>query len=208
MFTIYINDLEQNIKSHILKFADDSKLWGAADNSLDRALIQKDLDTLGEWSNKNQMPFNINKCKIMHIGKNNIKWNYTLLNHKITSTSEEKDLGVYISENFKPSLNCSIASKSASKITGMIKRNISDRSAEAMMILYKTLVRPIIDYCIPAWRPYLQKDIVVLKSIQKRFAKLVDGGKTKNYNKTVVLNLFEKRAEISKFNTRKGKTYH
>ena len=46
LFTIYINDLEQNIKSPILKFADDSKLWGAAENSLDRALIQKDLDTL------------------------------------------------------------------------------------------------------------------------------------------------------------------
>ena len=64
----------------------------------------------------------------------------------------------------------------------MIKRNISDRSAEGMMILYKTLVRPIIDYCIPAWRPYLQKDITLLERIQKRFTKLIDGCKTKNYS--------------------------
>ena len=64
----------------------------------------------------------------------------------------------------------------------MIKINISDRSSEALMMLYKTLVRPIIDYCIPAWRPYLQKDIDVLERIQKRFTKLVDGCKTKSYN--------------------------
>ena len=50
------------------------------------------------------------------------------------------------------------------------------------MILYKTLVRPIIDYCIPAWRPYLQKDITLLERIQKRFTKLIDGCKTKNYS--------------------------
>ena len=182
LFTIYINDLEQNVGNNILKFADDSKLWGAAETTLDRENMQNDLDTLGQWSNINQMPFNINKCKVMHIGRKNLKWDYKLNNQVIASTSEEKDLGVYIAENFKPSLNCSKASKAANKIIGLIKRNISDRSAEGMMILYKTLVRPIIDYCIPAWRPYLQKDITLLERIQKRFTKLIDGCKTKNYS--------------------------
>ena len=50
-----------------------------------------------------------------------------------------------------------------------------------MMILYKTLVRPTLDYCIAAWKPHLRKDIDKLEKVQKRFTKLIDGCKGKNY---------------------------
>ena len=46
-------------------------------------------------------------------------------------------------------------------------RKVANKSMERMLILYKTLVRPILDYCIPVWRPYLRKDINKLKRIQK-----------------------------------------
>jgi len=94
LFTIFINDFEDNVTNKILKFADDSKLWGAVETVQDRTGIQKDLDTLGEWSVINQMPFNVSKCKVMHIGKKNVKADYSLMGQVITKTSEEKDLGV------------------------------------------------------------------------------------------------------------------
>ena len=50
-----------------------------------------------------------------------------------------------------------------------------------MLILYKTLVRLTLDYCIPVWRPYLRKDINQLERIQKRFTKMIAGCKKKNY---------------------------
>ena len=53
----------------------------------------------------------------------------------------------------------------------MIRRNITNRSSEGMLILYKTLVRPILDYCIPVWRPHAKKDIFKLEKVQKRFTK-------------------------------------
>jgi len=70
------------------------------------------------------------------------------MGQKIPETSEKKDLAVYFTENFKTDINCEKASKAAIKIMGMIRRNISNRSSEGMLILYKTLVRPILDYCI------------------------------------------------------------
>ena len=52
------------------------------------------------------------------------------MDQKIPLASEEKDLGVFFSDTFKPSLICSKTSKSANKIVGMVRRNISNRSSE------------------------------------------------------------------------------
>jgi len=164
LFTIFINDFEDNVTNKILKFADDSKLWGVVETVQDRIGIQKDLDTLGEWSVTNQMPFNVSKCKVMHIGKKNVKADYSLMGQVITTTTEEKDLGVVFSDTFKLGYNCNKVSKTSNKIIGLIRRNISIRSAKCMLMLYKTLIRPILpilDYCIPVWRRHARKDIWV-----------------------------------------------
>src|SRR6266516_2239392 len=63
----------------------------------------------------------------------------------------------------------------------MISRNISSRNSEGMLILYKTLVRSILDYCIPVWRPNAIKDIMILEKVQKRFTEMIDGYKGKSY---------------------------
>ena len=56
LFLIYINDLDSNPVGSILKFADDTKLFGKANNDYDRQTIQRDLDSLLEWFDKWQMP--------------------------------------------------------------------------------------------------------------------------------------------------------
>ena len=52
----------------------------------------------------------------------------------------------------------------------MIKRNIKCKNAAIIMRLYKSLVRPRLEYCIQAWSPYHKKDILkeVLERVQKR----------------------------------------
>jgi len=150
---------------------------------LDAEAMQQDLDRLGEWAHNNRMPFNVKKCKVLHIGKTNPHTVYTLMDKNITEIDEEKDLGVFFNSAFKPTLNCNRVSKSANKTIGLIKRCIINRSAEGMMTLYKTLVRPKLDYCIPVCRPYLKKDIKVLEKVQKRFTKLINGCKEKSMNR-------------------------
>ena len=106
---------------------------------------------------------------------------YSLIGQQIPITNEKKDLGVYFNETFKPNCNCNRVGKAANKVVGMIRRNISNRSSEGMMILYKSLVRSILDYCIQVWRPYTKKDIMILEKVQKRFTKLIIGCKGKTY---------------------------
>jgi len=50
----------------------------------------------------------------------------------------------------------------------MIKRNFVDKLKEIILALYKSLVRPYLEYCIPVWNLYLVKDIKLIESVQIR----------------------------------------
>ena len=66
--SLFINDLDCGILSSLLKFADDMKLFGIVNSHNDRQTLQQDLQKLTDWSHDWQMPFNVDKCKIMHVG--------------------------------------------------------------------------------------------------------------------------------------------
>jgi len=56
---------------------------------------------------------------------------------------------------------------------GMIKRTIKHKEAEIMVSLFKTLVRPHVEYCVSAWSPYYKKDKELLEKVQRRFTKMI-----------------------------------
>src|SRR5437867_5352095 len=50
-----------------------------------------------------------------------------------------------------------------------------------MLILYKTLIRPVLDYCVPVWRPHTKKYMLKVEKVKKRFTKMIEGYETKSY---------------------------
>ena len=58
-------------------------------------------------------------------------------------------------------------------IHGMIRRTYEDRSKNNLVPLYKSLVRPHLEYCVQAWRPYLQQDINNIEGVQRRMTKMM-----------------------------------
>ena len=72
----------------------------------------------------------------------------------------------------------------------MIKRSFSVRDKEVILQLYKSLVRPHLEYSIQAWRPHFQKDIDLIEGVQRRATKLISDLKDKSYeNRLRILNL-------------------
>ena len=63
-----INDLDVGIKNSLLKFADDTKVFGKISDPTGHFLLQDDINQLVEWSTDWQMLFNVDKCKVMHFG--------------------------------------------------------------------------------------------------------------------------------------------
>ena len=55
------------------------------------------------------------------------------------------------------------------------------REKSMMVALYKSLVRPHLDYCIQAWRPFLKKDIEIMEKVQRRFTRMIEGLKLLPY---------------------------
>ena len=58
---------------------------------------------------------------------------------------------------------------------GMIKRTFQFMSKELFLFLYKTYVRPHLEYCVQIRSPYLAKDMDPLERVQIRATKLVRG---------------------------------
>ena len=173
LFLIYINDLDDSITSNILKFADDTKLFRKVNTDGDKQHLQNDLDRLVKWSEKWQILFNFGKCKCLHTGHGNLDVNYKMGNTVLGTTLKEKDLGVTISADMKVSEQCGIAASKGNQILGLIRRNITYQGKKLIIPLYKAIVRPHLEYCIQAWRPFHKKDIDTLERIQKRATKII-----------------------------------
>ena len=173
LFLIYINDLDDSITSNVLKFVDDTKLFRKVNTDGDKQHLQNDLDRLVKWSEKWQMLFNFGKCKCLHTGHRNLNVNYKMGDTVLGTTVKEKDLGVTISADMKVSEQCGIAASKGNQILGLIRRNITYKGKKLIIPLYKAIVRPHLEYCIQAWRPYRKKDIDTLERIQKRATKII-----------------------------------
>ena len=64
---------------------------------------------------------------------------------------------------------------------GMVNRHFKNIDKEDFDIIYKTYVRPHLEYCIQVWSPHLQKDKACLEKIQRRATKMVKGLKSLPY---------------------------
>ena len=142
------------------------------------------------------MPFNVDKCKVMHIGPKNNKVKYELLGKQLATCSEEKDLGVIITDDLKFSKQCMEAEKKANKILGYIKRQFKTRQPDTILKLYNALVRPHLEYAVQFWSPSQINDIERLEKVQAKATKMIPSLRNINYERRLDrLNLFslEKR---------------
>jgi ribonuclease P/MRP protein subunit RPP40 len=151
LFVIFINDLSDKIANKCKLFADDTKFLAKIENQDSIDVLQEDMNKLSEWSNNWSINFNEDKCKVMRIGNNNPQNQYTMNGHILEKNIIEKDLGVLISNYLEWKHQVKSAVNKANRKLGMIKHTFSYLGDNTFNLLYKSIVRPHLEYASTVW---------------------------------------------------------
>ena len=95
-------------------------------------------------------------------------------NIKLT-TDFERDIGVIVNKNMKPTDQCTEAARRASAVLWQIGKSFHYRDRRVFIQIYKQYVRPHLEVAIPAWSPWLEADKKGLEKVQQKAVGMVSG---------------------------------
>lgn len=180
LFNTYINDLPDHLHSTVRLFADDCVLYRNIRSTHDSDLLQSDLNSIASWTSTWQMKFNVEKCYVLRIpaSRSPVVTNYSLDNTVLKDTASHTYLGVDIQQDLKWNNHVSRITLAANKTLGFARRNLNACTKEIKSEVYKTLIRPSLEYCSAVWDPHTKELTQKLDKVQRRAARMVHN----NYN--------------------------
>ena len=132
LFILYINDLPKFLECFCEIFADDTKLISIIKSMESCLRLEKDLDKVLEWTKNWLVQLNKEKCKVMHCGAGNPKFDYMINQTCLLKTESERDLGVTFTNNLKWSNQVNEAAKKANRVLGTVRRTIKFHTKESV----------------------------------------------------------------------------
>ena len=91
----------------------------------------------------------------------------------MSEVKQEKDLGVIINKDLKFQHHIAESVKKANRKLGLIRRSFSCLDKEIFTNLYKSIVRPNLEYGCTIWSVIYKKEAITLENVQRRATKLV-----------------------------------
>ena len=181
LFIIYINDLPDECSSLLSKlniYADDTKLYGHILQREDQCMLQQDIDKIKTWADRWLLKLNVNKCKVVSYAlRDVISTSYFIQEGnkclELDKLDSFKDLGVVFDKGLTFGDHMHEKISKAYSVLGIIKRNFIHMNSHSFILLYKSMVRPHLEYANGVWCPYRKGDIEAIEKVQKRATKLV-----------------------------------
>ena len=153
LYILYANDIEQNIlKSKVTFYADDTVIYASHKKpKIAMKKVQKDLNRLQKWCDKNGLFINPKKTKFMIVS--NRKFDFKNTKHVLKMNSEELQrvptytyLGITLDEHLSYEAHTkSIISKVSGKVL-QLRKIRSFISSKAALLIYKNMILPILEY--------------------------------------------------------------
>jgi len=185
LFLVYINDLVECVDCHIKLFADDTSLYVIFDDESQAAdVLNSNLSKVQDWADKWLVTFNPSKTVSMVITNKRSTVHPPLYynNVPIQEVDTHKHLGLTFSSRLSWQPHIHNLLSNVSKLNGVMCRlkNRLDRST--LNIIYKTFVRPKLEYACVIWSDCTVREQDLLERLQLSFARIVTGARkgTKN----------------------------
>jgi len=187
-------------------FADDAKTYNNIQCDNDCVVLNDNINNIYAWSEKWLMKLNTSKCAVLNISKNvnkalNHSYTFKLSDNSEVMLKQEhcmKDLGVLIDCNLSFSEHIHEKVNVGYKMLGIIKRNFTNLSKEAFLLLYKSMVRSHLEFAASVWNPYKLGLIYEIEKVQKRATKMIDICKGKNYVDRLKILILKKQKKQKK----------
>ena len=173
LFVLYINDLPDTAISQVFLFTEDTKLYRQIRNDSDHKIFQDDISKLQIWADDWLLKFHPDKCKILGVGKKELTHQYYMTkdDHSLVALSrvqDEKDVGVTFDEDMTFRKDINTRANTPNSIMEIIRRTYTYLDPQSFKLLFKSLVRPHLEYGAPVWNRRLKRDITELEKVQRR----------------------------------------
>ena len=107
-------------------------------------------------------------------------------NNELKQTTKEKDVGVTFDTNLKFDTHISTIVKKANQLAGLVRRSFTFLDKFTFLKLYKSIVRPHLEYANVIWHPGLKRQQVVIEKVQRRATKSIAELKDLSYSERLV----------------------
>lgn len=183
LFLLYINDLPDNIVSKLVMYADDTTLFNSLDKPRDqlqkqqmRETLNRDLQTVHEWGQQWLVSFNSSKTKSMRHTRSRDASHQVGLQMCGTVLDEQESislLGLTVCRDLSWKKYLQSVCKQASQRVGCLYRARRFLQPEVVLHLYKSTVRPIMEYCCHLWAGAPVTHLSPLDRVERRVKNLV-----------------------------------
>ena len=186
LFLVMISDIDSSITSvKVSSFADDTRVMAGISCTEDTAQLQSDLNKIYNWSEQNNAYFNPDKFECLRYGHNKTIIDSTVYYSNsgsiIDCKPSVKDLGILMGSDAKFAEHISRTAIKAGLKCGWILRTFKTRNRFPMLILWKSLVLPILDYCSQLWCPTPIGQINILEMVQVNYFRKISGLRDLDY---------------------------
>jgi hypothetical protein len=191
LFLIFVNDITENIESDIHLFADDTSLMEILDNHIESyARLNRDLVRLSLWAEKWLITFNAAKTVYIKISRKVFPAPKPILKLNgatIKEVPNHKHLGLTFNQTLTWTDHIDNLIAKGAKCVGLLKRISRDVPRECMEILYKSMIRPILEYGAIIFDGCPDMSAKRLENVQRQAALTCTGA----YRHTKHVNLLE-----------------
>ena len=177
LFLIYVNDIGDNLRSHLKLFANDCTVYREIITTSDCEALQDDLNAILHWTRVWQLSLNVSKCTVMTLSnKRSLPiYTYHLNNTPLQWCDSVKYLGVRLDKKLTWGPRVAEVRLKATTVLNLLRRTLHRCNTKAKTRTYQALVRPRLEYCAPVWKLHKSCDIAALEKVKARAARWICG---------------------------------